>query len=110
VTIWHTYEYFVYDYRKLWRKYRSLFVTMGYIICLFHGSGWFRPVIDIGKGVEYFNWVGLLYGSFTIGAGGAGMTEQERGGVCWERIGRVHNPCRSSFFKIKWGRTIPKSI
>jgi len=22
VTIWHTYEYFVYDYRKLWRKYR----------------------------------------------------------------------------------------
>jgi hypothetical protein len=22
VTIWHTYEYFVYDYRKLWRKYQ----------------------------------------------------------------------------------------
>jgi hypothetical protein len=22
VTVWHTYEYFVYDYRKLWRKYR----------------------------------------------------------------------------------------
>jgi hypothetical protein len=22
VTIWHTYEYFVYDHRKLWRKYR----------------------------------------------------------------------------------------
>lgn len=22
VTIWHTYEYFVYDYRKLWRKFR----------------------------------------------------------------------------------------
>lgn len=22
VTVWHTYEYFVYDYRKLWRKFR----------------------------------------------------------------------------------------
>jgi len=22
VTVWHTYEYFVYEYRKLWRKYR----------------------------------------------------------------------------------------
>ncbi len=22
VTIWHTYEYFVYDHRKLWRKFR----------------------------------------------------------------------------------------